>query len=128
MVVPIEAGSHVDAYLQGRVDALVTFEPMRSILLDRGARVLFDSTQIPGEIVDVLAVREDFLERHPERVTELVAGWSRAVAYAKTAPMKAAQLMAPRENLTPEAFLKASGVRFSLGAMSCAAFIGAALA
>jgi ABC-type nitrate/sulfonate/bicarbonate transport system substrate-binding protein len=34
----------------GVVDALVTFEPHRARLLAGGARLLFDSSQIPGEI------------------------------------------------------------------------------
>jgi NitT/TauT family transport system substrate-binding protein len=106
-IVPIEASRHIAAYDQGDVDALVTFEPMRSKLLERGARALFDSTEIPGEIIDVLVVREDFLERHPDRVTRLVSGWARAIEYAEAAPLKAARYMAPRENLTPEVFLQA---------------------
>lgn len=106
-IVPIEANRHIEAYDQGDVDALVTFEPMRSKLLERGARTLFDSTEIPGEIIDVLVVREDFLKRYPEPVTRLVSGWSRAVDYAEAAPLKAARYMAPRENLSPEAFLQA---------------------
>lgn len=43
-------GRRVGAFKQGTVDAVVTFEPVRSNLLKSGAKLLFDSTQIPGEI------------------------------------------------------------------------------
>ena len=42
---------------KGDVDGAVTFDPYRAQFLKAGAATLFDSTQIPGEIVDPLAVR-----------------------------------------------------------------------
>ena len=53
-VVSIPVPEQEQAFQGRRVDAVVTMEPNRTRLLAQGARQLFDSSQIPGEIVDVL--------------------------------------------------------------------------
>jgi len=52
-VVHLESNEHPGAFEKGQVDAAVTFDPYRAQLLAAGAKTLFDSTQIPGEIVDL---------------------------------------------------------------------------
>ncbi|MBL4836490.1 MAG: ABC transporter substrate-binding protein [Kordiimonadaceae bacterium] len=49
-----------------------------------GAHTLFDSSQIPGEIIDVLLVRTPFLEAYPNRVADLIKGWLAAVDHLNT--------------------------------------------
>lgn len=63
---------HERLYAERQVDALVTFEPVLSHLRAQGARVLFDSRRMPGEIVDVLAIRGDVLDRQQARVVDLL--------------------------------------------------------
>ncbi|MGE0862589.1 MAG: ABC transporter substrate-binding protein [Vicinamibacterales bacterium] len=71
------------AYLErGDVDAVATYEPFKSHLLEHGVIELFDSTAIPGEIGDVLVVRRDYAEAHPERAAALHQAWRRARAEA----------------------------------------------
>ncbi|MDP1708783.1 MAG: ABC transporter substrate-binding protein [Gammaproteobacteria bacterium] len=95
-VVPLPAVAHERAFLQHEVDAVVTFEPVRTRLLQQGAAKLFDSSQIPGEIVDVLVVRSDYLEREAAAVAGLVQNWFRALAYVELHPEDAAARMRPR--------------------------------
>jgi NitT/TauT family transport system substrate-binding protein len=40
-----------------------------------GAKDLFNSSMIPGEIFGVLVVRRDYLESHPERGMALRQAW-----------------------------------------------------
>jgi NitT/TauT family transport system substrate-binding protein len=87
---------HLDAFRQGRVDALVTFDPARQILLKEGARLLFDSSQMPGQVVDVLAVRRELLHTEPEQLRSLLKAQQQALAYLKQQPDKAHKLMASR--------------------------------
>src|SRR5512141_2219860 len=54
-VVHLESNEQPGAFEKGLVDGAVTFDPYRAQFLKTGARTLFDSTQIPGEIVDLLA-------------------------------------------------------------------------
>jgi NitT/TauT family transport system substrate-binding protein len=97
---------------RGEVDAAVTFEPYCQRLVAEGARVIFDSRQLPGEIVDVLVVRESYLEAHPAQVDALLRGWFAALDVLRERPAEAARRMAPRVGLEEGAFLEAlKGVR-----------------
>ena len=99
-VVPLQVQDHERAFTDGSVDAVVTFEPVRGKLLARGAHILFDSSRIPGEIVDVLLVRSSYLQQYPDAVTVLVRGWFRAMTYTKRAPDEALARMARREGVS----------------------------
>jgi NitT/TauT family transport system substrate-binding protein len=108
-IVPVylDEPAQEDAYATGAVDAVAVFEPVRSRLLARGATVLFDSSRIPGEIVDLLLVRRSLVDSRPEDVQSLVDGFFRARNELFSRPLPSARLIAPREDLTPEAFLEA---------------------
>ena len=66
----------VGAWTGGGVPALVTWNPMLNEI--RGlpdARVVFDSSMTPGEILDLTLVRTDVLEANPELGKALVGAW-----------------------------------------------------
>ena len=96
------ADGHHAAYTRGQVDAVVTFEPARSRILKDGARQLFDSSQMPGEIVDVIAIRADALPEKATRMQLLVDGWFKALAYISEDPEDSGKRIAGRLNLLPE--------------------------
>jgi NitT/TauT family transport system substrate-binding protein len=106
-VVPLESNEQPGAFVKGQVDAAVTFDPYRDQLLRAGARALFDSTQIPGEIVDLVAVRASALEAQPKTVQALLSGWLAAIDYLGREPQDAARRMGIRQQTTGEQFLKA---------------------
>jgi len=106
-VVHLESNEHPGAFDKGQVDAAVTFDPYRAQLLAAGASTLFDSTQIPGEIVDLLAVRASVVERRPKTIQTLLAGWFAALDYMKREPADAAQRMGIRQQTSGEQFLEA---------------------
>ncbi len=78
-VVPVGLEAHEEAFDQGQVDAVVTFEPRRSRLVAAGAHPVFDSSQIPGEIVDLLLTRPETLQRYRAELRTLVGGWFKAL-------------------------------------------------
>jgi len=104
-VVHLESNEQTGAYEKGQVDAAVTFDPYRAQFLRAGAATLFDSTQIPGEIVDLLAVRQTALERHPKAIQALLAGWFDALDYVRNDPHDAARRMGIRQQRSGEEFL-----------------------
>jgi NitT/TauT family transport system substrate-binding protein len=106
-VVHVESNEQPGAFEKGQVDGAVTFDPYRGQLLSAGAITLFDSTQIPGEIVDLVAVRASVLERQPNAVRELLSGWFRALEYMKLDPRDAARRMGIRQQTSGEQFLAA---------------------
>jgi NitT/TauT family transport system substrate-binding protein len=104
---------HLQDFESGAVDAVVTFEPMRSRLLALGAVKLFDSSQIPGEIVDVLAVRRDYMEAHPERMMELRHAWFAGLREMLRKPAEAVKFLAAREQVSAAEFeTSLQGLRF----------------
>ena len=106
-VVHLESNEQPSAFEKGQVDGAVTFDPYRAQFLRAGAKTLFDSTQIPGEIVDLLAVRASVLEKHPKHIQALLAGWFSAIDYMQREPADAARRMGVRQQTTGEQFLEA---------------------
>ena len=106
-VVHLESNEQPAAFDKGQVDAAVTFDPYRAQFLRSGARILFDSTQIPGEIVDLLAVRADVIDKRPRALQSLLTGWFDAVDYMHKAPEDAARRMGIRQQTSGEQFLQA---------------------
>jgi len=108
-VVHLESNEQPGAFEKGQVDGAVTFDPYRTQLLRAGATTLFDSTRIPGEIVDLLAVRSSVVEKRPKALQGLLAGWFSALDYMKREPKDAAKRMGIRQQTTGEQFLEALG-------------------
>ena len=106
-VVHLESNEQPSAFEKGQVDGAVTFDPYRTQLLRAGARTLFDSAQIPGEIVDLLAVRANVVDKQPKAIHALLAGWFSALDYMKVDPRDAARRMGIRQQTTGEQFLEA---------------------
>jgi NitT/TauT family transport system substrate-binding protein len=112
-VVHLESNEQPKAYEKGEVDGAVTFDPYRTQLMRAGAKTLFDSTRIPGEIVDLVAVRSTVLEKQPRAVQALLSGWFNAVGYLRREPGDAARRMGIRQQTTGEQFLESlQGLRF----------------
>lgn len=105
--VHLESNEQPSAFEKGQVEGAVTFDPYRTQFLQAGAKTLFDSTQIPGEIVDVLAVRDTALDKQPKAIQALLAGWFDAIDYLKRVPKDAARRMGIRQQTTGEQFLEA---------------------
>ena len=104
-VVHMESNEQPSAFGKGLIDGAVTFDPYRAQLLGAGATTLFDSTRIPGEIVDLVAVRANVLEQQPNAVRDLLLGWFKAIDYLKQDPNDAARRMGVRQQTTGEQFL-----------------------
>jgi len=96
---------HTWVYENSKVDAIVTFEPVRTKLIEAGAKELFSSADIPGEIIDVLIVRDDVIESSPEVVQALVDGWYTALQQLHAYPEKSSKMLSTRLHITPKEVL-----------------------
>lgn len=94
------------AFESGSVDAVVTFDPVAGVLARQGARRLFDSSRIPGAIVDVLAMRRGVLPHQPQALRALLDGHFHALSRLRLAPTEMAPLMAPRLRQAPAEVLE----------------------
>lgn len=87
-----EAGA---AFVAGKVDAAVTWEPW----LSRGEKtdfghLLIDSSKTPGLITDIMITTKGFATKHAKAVQAVVDAWNDAVAYARSHPQEADAIMA----------------------------------
>jgi NitT/TauT family transport system substrate-binding protein len=74
-IVDIAPPDHPRAFTELDVDFLVTYEPIASKSLPSTAVLMFDSSQIPGDVVDVLVVRRDRLRAQLTNVRKLKNSW-----------------------------------------------------
>ncbi|MEW5756585.1 MAG: ABC transporter substrate-binding protein [Pseudomonadota bacterium] len=111
-VVPLEVNAHEKAYKDGVVDAAVTFEPVRTKLLRAGAHEIFTSREMPGEIVDVLVVHKDMVQRQRQNIAVMIRGWFDALNYLQEQPQEAARAIAERLKISPsEALASFDGLK-----------------
>lgn len=103
--VAIEVDEHEKAFADGEVDGVVTFDPVGSRLLAAGGSLLFDSSRIPGEVVDVLVVRGTYLDSHRQQVAALIDQWFAAIDHLDRQPRDAARRMGKRLRQSPEEVL-----------------------
>ena len=71
----LAADGHEAALLNRNIAAVVSYDPQKTRMLANGANNLFDSSGIPGEIVDVLVVRNQVLQNKPHMLRHLLKGW-----------------------------------------------------
>ncbi|MCU7835409.1 MAG: ABC transporter substrate-binding protein [gamma proteobacterium symbiont of Taylorina sp.] len=105
-LVHLTVDQHEKAYKDGLIDAVVTFEPVRTKLISVGAHVLFDSSQISGRIVDVLVTTSTIASVHKENLDKLISGHFQALKYLQKNRLKAAQKMVIRQGISAEEIVK----------------------
>lgn len=103
---PVEINEQERAFLANEIDAAVTYEPSKSLLLKAGGHVLFDSSQIPYEIVDVLVTNEQTVLTRQKELEGLANGWFKSLSYIKANYNQAMQTMSQSEVTTREEFQK----------------------
>lgn len=66
----------VSAFTTKQVTAVTAWNPgLSEILAMPKANNVFDSTQIPGEIIDMMVAKTDVLEKHPEFGKAMIGAW-----------------------------------------------------
>lgn len=85
---------HLKTWDNGKLDAIITYDPIVNLLEQKGLVRIWDSRKIPGVIVDVLAVRSEVAEQYSSAVTEIVAGHFNAQSLWQKNPIDTAYLLA----------------------------------
>ena len=99
---------HVEAWKHGDVDAIITYEPAAGEIIEMGGKKLFDSSQIPDLIFDVIAMRTSLLDdAHTEALQNLTRAHLRALKYINSNPDSASFEMATHFKLPPEQVMSA---------------------
>lgn len=103
-VTNLEVAQHLAALQAGTVAAAVSFEPLAGSMEAAGYRRIFDSSEIPGEVLDVLVVRAEVMEQRPESVDALLRAWYAGLNAFQLDIPGAAQSLALGTDLTPKAY------------------------
>jgi len=102
------------ALRRGEVSAVVTYPPNSQPLhADPAWHVLFSSSDIPDEVVDVYAFDDQAITQRAGELRAFFSALDRAFERLRTAPAESCNTMAPREQMSGEAFCAAlsDGIR-----------------
>jgi NitT/TauT family transport system substrate-binding protein len=96
------AGDAGAAFISGKVDIAVTWEPWLTKASEReGGHILFTSKEL-NVLPDFLMVRAEFLNNSPEVIKQFLKSYFDAVAFIKTNPDKIKTLLASKYQLSGE--------------------------
>ncbi len=101
-LVNVEFSRHKDAFENKIADAIVTFEPVRTQLLNAGAIEIFSSKELPGEIVDVLVVHADAIHSHHDEILDMSQGWFKALEQLHKNPISSYEFIASRMKISKQ--------------------------
>lgn len=89
-------------FVGGRADVVITAEPWASQIEAAGGHRIFDSSRMPGRIVDVMVAHAQVVRERPTALQHLVGAHFRGLAQWLQRPDDAARRLAPRLELPPE--------------------------
>lgn len=103
--VPLDMAEHHSAFEDGRVDAVISFDPTVSALVASGGRILSDSRALPGEVMDVLIVHKSVLTQKRALLETFVNAWFSALEFHSANPALAAEYSQTRNHFSESAYL-----------------------
>jgi NitT/TauT family transport system substrate-binding protein len=79
--VPIPAANAGAAFIAGKVDVAVTYEPDLTTALkqNKGAKLLYTAGEQPGLVGDVFVVSDDTIKNRPGQLAALIKTWDQSV-------------------------------------------------
>lgn len=100
--VDMKASEAASAFMAGKVDAAITWEPHLGKAKAAGETVLATTKDTPGLIADVLAFREDMVKNNPETVQAVVAALAEATDFMNKNPEETNKILADAFKMKPE--------------------------
>ncbi|GGP28124.1 aliphatic sulfonate ABC transporter substrate-binding protein [Silvimonas amylolytica] len=95
---PDSAGA---AFVAGKVDAAVTWEPWISQAVAGGGKVVFSSAQVPNLILDVVTVNPATSKTKAKAIAAFLAAVDKGTAFVRSNPDEAMPLVAKRLEVKP---------------------------
>ncbi|MGV8891619.1 MAG: ABC transporter substrate-binding protein [Burkholderiaceae bacterium] len=94
-IVNLSAGDAAAAFMTGRVDAAVVWNPWISQIEASGkGRAIFTSKDMPGLIPDLLVVQEKAIQSKRKELVGMIRAWFDTVAFIEKNPAEASRIMA----------------------------------
>jgi NitT/TauT family transport system substrate-binding protein len=99
-VIQSPESKHEELYRNNKADAFITFEPHKTHLAALGAHDIFNSSDIPNEIFDLLVVHEDVYKQRRKEVCNIARQWFRTLDFMKHTPQQAEIFISKRLDVT----------------------------
>ena len=104
-VVNLSAGDAAAAFMSGRVDAAVVWNPWISQIEKSGTgRPLFTSTQMPGLIPDLLVANTRAIQNKQKDLVAMIRAWFDTEAFIRSQPDQAVAIMAKVVGMDPQQY------------------------
>ncbi len=99
----MDAGDAGAAFVAGKVDAAVTWEPWLSKTRESGqGKVLVTSREHPGLIADIFIINNDIRESRKEDIEKVLKAWFSSLKYIVNKPDQARAIMAKHLGISAE--------------------------
>ena len=95
-VFPMAETQQVRFYEEKKADAFITYDPVKTQLSKLGLNVIFDSSDIPNEIFDLLVVHEDVYQKRFKDICEIGTQWFKTLSYINENSHEASMYMGKR--------------------------------
>jgi ABC transporter, substrate-binding protein, aliphatic sulfonates family len=102
VAVDMKASEAAAAFMAGKVDAAVTWEPHLSKAAKAGGVILADSKQTPGLIADVLVFKDDYVKANADTVQKIVEAMAEASEFLLQNQAEASKMVAEGMKMKPE--------------------------
>lgn len=104
-LVKVDPETMTSLFAEKKVSAITTYPPFSiSILKSKGAKKLFSTQEIPGEIVDILMADKEYIQKNKNAIVAIVNGFEKARLYAQSDGSDGMEIMAKRERITKADF------------------------
>ena len=123
-VVNLSAGDAAAAFMSGRVDAAVVWNPWISQIQKSGkGTALFTSAQMPGLIPDLLVAQERSIQSKRKDFIAMIRAWFGTEAFIRAQPERAVAIMSKVVGMPPDQYrVFLPGTRFFDAAANLEAF------
>ncbi|BCD68843.1 ABC transporter substrate-binding protein [Nitratiruptor sp. YY09-18] len=102
---PVKYDQVLQAWNRHEIDAAATFEPLKSDLYRQGMHTVFDSSQIPYEIVYLLVVKKSELDR--DTIAALIKAYNKGLRFIRRKPSDSYEIIGHYLHITPNEVQKA---------------------
>lgn len=105
-IYPVDQTNMAQAFLENKIDVAVTYPPFSVNILKqiKGSKEVFNSGDIPYEIIDVLVVKNELLNKTPKLKEKVNKVWNESLNLLKTNEKEMIEIMANREGISPKEF------------------------
>lgn len=105
VMIPMKTHAMTSALKTGKVDAITSYPPLSTLIKkELTVNILFNSSSIPNEILDLVAINQKTLAKHPELQKKFIKAWKFTLDYVAKHPDESYSILTERLPMSIEEF------------------------